>query len=235
MERKPFLDFLNDDELIKKVSKPLVPRFWNTDTVEQTLKEITYQQVNPTRPLYKMQFIKKRREFARPYKFGDKDPNDNLYELRQQHDTFQHFPQKKTLDMGLQGCNQMTNLATQTPWNRKMNNVTQTMNEDLSIQVEDDDKGLISLMRNYEVMNELESALQQNEMIDVFQDDFAVLPQDEFSSDEVGKLTSEITELKRATYHSCIGKKVYCIRAMPPLFPNPNEYLFDFEYLLKIR
>ena len=205
------------------MSKPLVPREWTTETIDQTIKEILYQEVPPTRPLYKMQFIKKRREFARPYKFGDKDPNDNLYELRQQQDNFATFLKKQTLDMGLQGCNQMKDLATQTPWNRKMNNVTQTTNEDLSIQVEDDDKNLLSLMRNYEVMNELESALQQNEMIDVFQDDFAVLPNDEFSSNEGGKLTSEITELKRATYHSCIGKKIYCIKSMPPLSQNPNE------------
>lgn len=170
-----------------------------------------------------MQFIKKRREFARPYKFGDKDTNDNFFELRQQQDTFTTFVKKQTLEMGLQGSNQMTDLATQTPWNRKMNGITQTVHEDLSIQVEEDDRGLISLMRNFEVMNELESALQQNEMINVFQDEFAVLPQDEFSTDEVGKLTSEITELKRATYHSCIGKKVYCIRSMPPLNLGPNE------------
>ena len=201
----------------------MVARPWNTETSEQTVKEILYQEVAPTRSLYKMQFIKKRREFARPYKFGDKDTNDNFFELRQQQDTFTTFVKKQTLEMGLQGSNQMTDLATQTPWNRKMNGITQTVHEDLSIQVEDDDKGLVSLMRNFEVMNELESALQQNEMINVFQDEFAVLPQDEFSTDEVGKLTSEITELKRATYHSCIGKKVYCIRSMPPLNLGPNE------------
>lgn len=201
----------------------MVARPWNTETGEQTVKEILYQEVAPTRSLYKMQFIKKRREFARPYKFGDKDTNDNFFELRQQQDTFTTFVKKQTLEMGLQGSNQMTDLATQTPWNRKMNGITQTIHEDLSIQVEDDDKGLVSLMRNFEVMNELESALQQNEMINVFQDEFAVLPQDEFSTDEVGKLTSEITELKRATYHSCIGKKVFCIRSMPPLNLGPNE------------
>ena len=217
------LDFGNDEDLIKKVSKPLVARAWGTDTIENTLKEITYQEVNGTRPLYKMQFIKKRREFARPYKFGDKDPNDNLYELRQQQDNFSTFIKKQTLDMGLQGCNQMQDLATQTPWNRKVNNITQTMDEDLTIQVEDDDRGLLSLIRNYEIMNEMESALQQNEMINIFSDDFAVLPHDEFSSNDVGKLSNEITELKRATYHSCIGKRVFSIRSMPPLSPNPNE------------
>jgi WD40 repeat protein len=212
----------NDEELIKKVSKPLVARDWNTGSIEQTMKEILYQEIAPTRPLFKMQFIKKRREFARPYKFGDKDPNDNVIEIRQQHDTFATFVKKQTLEMGLQGCNPMRDLATQTPWNRKMNNATQTVYEDLQIQVEDDDKGVLSLMRNFEVMNEMESALQQNEMIDIFQDDFAVLPHDEFSSDEVGKLTSEISELKRTTYHSCIGKKIFCIRSMPPLSVNDS-------------
>jgi len=215
-----FIDLANDEELIKKVSKPLVARDWNTGSIEQTMKEILYQEIAPTRPLFKMQFIKKRREFARPYKFGDKDPNDNVIEIRQQHDTFATFVKKQTLEMGLQGCNPMRDLATQTPWNRKMNNATQTVYEDLQIQVEDDDKGVLSLMRNFEVMNEMESALQQNEMIDIFQDDFAVLPHDEFSSDEVGKLTSEISELKRTTYHSCIGKKIFCIRSMPPLSVN---------------
>ena len=192
--------------------------------MEGTVKEINYQEVAANRPLYKMQFIKKRREFARPVKFGDNDTNENAHDSRPQQDNFSTFIKKQTLDMGLQGCNQMTELATQTPWNRKMNNNTQTNEqEDLSIQVEDDDKNLISLIRNYEIMNEMESALQQNEMINIFQDDFAVLPHDEFSSDEAGKLTSEITELKRATYHSCIGKKIFCIRSMPPLSQNPNE------------
>ena len=218
------LDFGNEEDLIKKVSKPLVPRPWTTETMEGTVKEINYQEVAANRPLYKMQFIKKRREFARPCKFGDNDTNENPYDSRPQQDNFSTFIKKQTLDMGLQGSNQMTELATQTPWNRKMNNNTQTNEqEDLSIQVEDDDKNLISLIRNYEIMNEMESALQQNEMINVFQDDFAVLPHDEFSSDETGKLTSEITELKRATYHSCIGKKIFCIRSMPPLSQNPNE------------
>ncbi len=202
----------------------MVAREWNTETVNQTFKEIEYQEVAPTRALYKMQFIKKRREFARPYKFGDKDPNDNLYELRQQQDNFATFLKKQTLDMGLQGSNEMVDLATQTPWNRKMNNITQTMDEDLTLPIEDDDKNLLSLIRNFEVMNEMESALQQNEMIDIFQNDFEVLPHDEFSARDGGKLTNEITELKRATYHSCIGKKVYCIKSMPPLSSNPNEY-----------
>jgi hypothetical protein len=120
----------------------------------------------------------------------------------------------------LQGSNSTSDAGVQTTWYRKINTVTETIQEDLQIEIEEDDRSLVTLVKNAEIMNELEAALQQNEMIDIFKDDFAVLPQEELNASEATKLTHDIVELKSVSYHTISGKRVSCIRVMPKLSEN---------------
>jgi hypothetical protein len=219
-----FLIFLvdsNDAELYEKVDKPWVPRPWRTDYTDDIVKDIENSEVTPTRPLLKIKFIKKRKEFGAPYKLSDKDANEPPLEIRQIPDpAYSNYIKKKTLEIGLQGCNSTSEVGVQTTWYRKINTVVETIHEDLQIETEDDDKSLVNLVKNAEIMNELEAALQQNEMVDIFKDDFAVLPQEELNSSEATKLTHEIVELKSVSYHTISGKRVSCIRIMPKISDN---------------
>lgn len=171
-------------------------------------------EITPSRPLYKMQFIKKRKEFGEIRKLTEKDSNEGLFEIKTISDLmYNSYIKKRTLEIGLQGANTTSEVASQTQWYRRMNTFTETVKENLNLEVEDNT--LTSLIKNYEVINELESALQQNEMIDVFQDDFAVLPHEELASNDSTKVNYDPADIRSLQYHLCNGKRVSCIRLMP--------------------
>lgn len=212
------IDSAYDAELYKKVDKPIVFNAWSTPETENIISEIKNFEVAPNRPLFKLQFIKKRREFGEIRKLGDREASEPYTDIKQSMDINfnlgDKYVKRKTLEIGLQGSNLMGEIGTQTTWYRKINTFTETAKEDLTL-AQVDESALSSLMKNYDVMNELESALQQNEMIDVFKDDFAVLPQEELTTTDASKLTYEIAEQKSVTYHPTVGKRVSCIRLMP--------------------
>ena len=67
--------------------------------MDETLKEIqNFVPVN--RPLIKMQFIKKRREFGQGYKFNEQDASERFTELKQQADPLNHT-KTKVVEIGI--------------------------------------------------------------------------------------------------------------------------------------
>ena len=81
------------------------------------------------------------------------------------------------------------------------------------------DKELGDFLDNvYPVM---EGALQSNETIDIFQNDFDVLPQ-EAGSKETTELSNTIKEMKNLFYLKSKGKKISCIKFQPWLQGRKN-------------
>mmetsp|Transcript_17269 Transcript_17269/g.15164 ORF Transcript_17269/g.15164 Transcript_17269/m.15164 type:complete len:105 (+) Transcript_17269:36-350(+) len=72
----------NDEEIIQRVSKPIVPQEWKSENTEEIVGEIKQTHITPTRPLKKVFFVRKRREFGGPYKLNDKDANEPPFEIR---------------------------------------------------------------------------------------------------------------------------------------------------------
>lgn len=61
----------------------------------------------------------------------------------------------------------------------------------------------------------MEAALQSNETLDIFQDDFDVLPKNQRGSKENSEISNAIKETKNLFYLPCKGKKVSCIQFQP--------------------
>ena len=121
----------------------------------------------------------------------------------------------------------MTISNTQTVWNRKVNVGTYVTPETIHEEVEDDDINIVGFLQKvYQLMEE---ALQSNETIDIFQDDFNVLPDEEVSS-EITELSNTIKEIKSFTYLKCKGK-VSCVQFQPP--SNYVKYLLNKRYTKK--
>lgn len=79
------------------------------------------------------------------------------------------------------------------------------------MKVKDDD--LLMFLEN--VYPEMEAALQSNETLDIFQDDFNVLPKRQGGSKESAEISNSIKETKNLFYLACKGKKVSCIQFQP--------------------
>ena len=131
------LDSAYDAELYKKVDKPIVFNSWSTAETENIIAEIKNFEVAPNRPLLKLQFIKKRREFGEIRKLGDREASEPYTDIKQIHginfNLAEKYVKRKTLEIGLQGSNLMGEIGTQTTWYRKINTFTETAKEDLTI------------------------------------------------------------------------------------------------------
>lgn len=190
--------------------KPIEIHEYKSKTIEETMKDIESQRVE-SKPLTKLRFIKKRREFSLLKKFNESDATDHYTEIKQIPDPLFHV-NKKIIDIGLQGCNPLVKNTTQTTWFRKVNRAEQVIFEENFLSVEDDDLGLLAFLQN--VYPLMEEALQSNETIDIFQDDFNVLPEEDLAMESTD-MTNQIKEYKSFSNLQCEGKKITCIQFQP--------------------
>ena len=141
--------------------------------------EVNDMIVEPQRPLLVVSVTRRRAEFGAPYKFGDRDAHDTFLELRQFKDP--NFDMRRMeLDAGVQAVPEHIALATQTPWYRPVNGAVQY--EPVSIEAEEKEamlksETLTDFLRS--VGPEFEYALEQNEAVNIYRNDFAVLAEDE--------------------------------------------------------
>lgn len=191
--------------------KPYLSKF-----TEETLREINSQRIE-AKPLTKLKYVKKRREFGLVKKYNDSDATDHYTEIKQVPDPLSHAP-KKIIDIGLQGCNPLIAGSTQTAWFRKVNRAEQVIFEENHLLIEDDDIGLLGFLQT--VYPLMEEALQSNETIDIFQDDFNVLPEEDINL-ESSDMTNQIKEYKSFSNLQCEGKKITCIQFQPSV-NNPR-------------
>ena len=134
---------------------------------------------------------------------------------------------KKVLDIGLQAGYQMKRIQTQTYFGRSVNKGSQYDPKDFIGdrdtglgEMTDEEKKAADEMRDKlekfidRVAFRVEEALQSNEIINVFQDDFEMLGDDEAALG--GKVNT--TTMKLRTYIEndfCKGKRVSCIKFHP--------------------
>ena len=76
----------------------------------------------------------------------------------------------------------------------------------------------------------MEAALQSNETIDIFQNDFDVLP-DEAGNKESTELSNTIKETKNLFYLKSKGKKVSCIQFQPWIQGRKNPPIIAESFL----
>ncbi|XP_058964872.1 dynein axonemal intermediate chain 3-like [Pocillopora verrucosa] len=169
------------EDLILTLRKfPRTPQPWQSLGSEVEVEE---ENVIENRPKVKFRISRKRREFGVPVTFGDRnvsDAKDGFVECPSfEDDGFSLL--KKELDKGIQAVPVLTDNGNQTEWRKPRNAVTQYSARTLEEKSKDDIKrattDIISFIEK--VTPRFELALQQNEILDVFYDDYLSLADDE--------------------------------------------------------
>ncbi|CAK59134.1 unnamed protein product (macronuclear) [Paramecium tetraurelia] len=209
-----------DDDFVEE--KPIEPRPYKTPHDDETIQDILSLYVKD-RPLIKMQFIKKRKEFGLTFKFSDQETSERTGEIKALDKDPLQLVKNKVIDMGIQGCNPVLDASSQTVWNRKINKALQVDEGDERQEQPDEDFKLLKFLET--VYPLMEEALQSNETIDIYQDDFNVLPSSDLNGDQNAELTNVIKEIKSFSYLNCKGKKIQCIQFQPSSQAIKSKYI----------
>ena len=165
---------------------------------------------------------KQRREFGlENFSLIDKDAGDQTTDLKvnQKNNTMPLTTRKKVLEIGLQAANKMKDLETQTYFSRLVNKCVQYDPNDFIKKMEEFSKADTHINEKLDkfidrVAYRVEEALQSNEIINVFQDDFEMLGDDY----AVGNSQiNTVNNLPRTFFEQeyCKGKMVSCIKFHP--------------------
>eukprot|EP00357_Protocruzia_adherens_P017227 CAMPEP_0114985762 /NCGR_PEP_ID=MMETSP0216-20121206/8050_1 /TAXON_ID=223996 /ORGANISM="Protocruzia adherens, Strain Boccale" /LENGTH=739 /DNA_ID=CAMNT_0002348121 /DNA_START=37 /DNA_END=2256 /DNA_ORIENTATION=+ len=211
-----------DNETKEFALKDFVSQPYKSENVEDTVNEIEMGLVKSSRPLIRMKISRRRAEFQSfdmgGKLFTDKNVSDGYLETKHQSDANFNL-KKKTLEMGFQAANPVAETASQTTWNRMVNSAIQCdVIEDLRRKTDFDQKvsqndELDEFLR--EVAVRVEEALQSNETMNVFEDEFAKLGDDDEAGGS-GKQSTNFVEVRN--FHKleyCKGRRVTCIKFEP--------------------
>lgn len=186
---------------------------WSSPTMVATHAEVRNFKQENQRPLLQIMITRPRAHFGKNWKFSDS--GENIHNCRPQKDP-NFAMQRKELEIGIQAVKEVRDAAAQTTWFRPVNKSTQYSANDFLQR--DRDLG-------YEKVNELteflsavsvsvEEALQTNETVDIFQEEFAHLGEEEAGA--VSKTNSNIKEFRNfqdLTYTK--GKRIEWIEWVP--------------------
>ncbi|CAD7958206.1 unnamed protein product [Amoebophrya sp. A120] len=183
-----------EDETVFVKDEPITPRNYVSETTQTTVEEVDGMTVKNTRPLLKVMIARQRSFFGEAKKYNDnaessvqhkpqKDPNFNLL--------------RRELDKGVQAVPVVSEGNCQTHAGRPKNANTQYAaddfgeKEDVAVtQVE----SLTEFLRR--VFERVDMALQQNETVDLFAEEFAGMGDDDGMGPLGGKASSNIKELR---------------------------------------
>lgn len=170
-----------EEDLVLTLRKfPRTPQPWLSLGSEVEVEE---ENVIENRPKVKFRISRKRREFGAPVFLSERnvsDAKDGFVECPS-FDDDSYGLLKKELDKGIQAVPVLTDIGNQTEWRKPCNAVTQyaprTIEEKTKGEIQKSMVDLLSFMDK--VTPRFELALQQNEILDVFYDDYLSLADDE--------------------------------------------------------
>eukprot|EP00937_MAST-01D_sp_MAST-1D-sp2_P004869 g4869.t1 len=186
-----------EDAILNAVyeDKPILPRPWNTETAVETAEEVANLCERPSRPLLRMNLVRKHKHFRKPHTaFQDRLDTQECRQHRDPNYELKH----KVLDVGLQGAPPTSDTSSQTRFFRHVNSTTQCE----PITAAEDERAAQlaapALQRFLErVVDDVEGALQRNETFDVFQPECSAIASEEMTLATPGDNTMQ--ELKTFT------------------------------------
>lgn len=186
---------------------------WVSETMEQTHTDVAYFTVTNTRPLMQVMISQKRASFGAAVKFSDS--GENLQSCRPQKDP--NFAlQRKELEIGIQAVKEMSTSSCQTTWFRPVNASVQYSSDDF--MEGDNELGYEQVDQLSEFLTSVsrivEEALQTNETVDIFKEEFANLGEEEIGFGS--KSNSNIKEVRNfhdVTYTK--GKRIEWVEWVP--------------------
>mmetsp|Transcript_18899 Transcript_18899/g.43926 ORF Transcript_18899/g.43926 Transcript_18899/m.43926 type:complete len:805 (-) Transcript_18899:117-2531(-) len=166
---------------------------WKSETMEQTHQEVGNFTVTNSRPLMQVMITRQRHHFGKSCKFSDS--GENLQNCRPQKDP--NFAlQRKELDVGVQAVKERRESSCQTTWYRPVNKSTQYSSSDFLQSDQDQSYDKVDELTSFlsAVSVGVEEALQTNETVDIFQEEFSHLGEEE--SGAISKTNSSIKEFR---------------------------------------
>jgi len=186
---------------------------WTSETMDVTQHEVTNFTVHNSRPPMQVMISRSRAQFGKNnFKFSDSS-GENVHNCRPQKDP-NFVLQRKELDIGIQSVKDMRTCACQTTWYRPVNKSTQYSPNDFLQRNKVDNK--IDELSEFltSVSNSVEEALQTNETVDIFQEEFKNLGDEEAGA--VSKTHSNMKEHRNfhdVTYTK--GKRIEWVEWVP--------------------
>lgn len=162
----------------------------------------------------KIRLSKRRRDFGTEHRnLIDKEAGDNPTDVKPRNMQIALQTQKRVLDMGLQAARKMKTFQSQTYYNRSVNYSCQYDFIQQKPEEEEDEFNMDQFMDNVAVR--VEEALQSNELINVFQDDFEMLgdKQERGGKKKVESVSSDPLPFSDIDYSK--NKRVSCISFHP--------------------
>nr|KAF6509077.1 hypothetical protein HJG63_020628 [Rousettus aegyptiacus] len=213
-EYKEFKDYFPEDIPVYKppISKPWVSLGSEKEVEEESVKESTKQ--------ITYMISRKRSQFGAPIKFRDQ----NASSIKDAYIECTAYPDKnftiKELekDVGMQVVPQITDTSTQTRWTYPKNATTQYYPREFSEEEKEilgQSKPLTDFLNNASISVEI--ALQQNEIMNTFVDDWKSLAEEESSFGD--KTDTHLKEYQSFTdLHSLTEKTITCVSWHPDIY-----------------
>lgn len=174
--------------------KPIIPRAWVSENSAEIDAEIRSLAPVPSRELLVIEVMRPKRYTKNPkYRFSDRNAENNLQaEYRAVKDP--NFKLMRESEMGIQVAPAMSSSSSQTTWNKPVNKAVQYESASFGTDpLEGDSRDyLFEFLEKATV--KIEEALQQNESVDIFNETFRMVGDDDAQGGV--QADSELKELR---------------------------------------
>lgn len=173
--------------------KPITPRPWQRETSHETEAEITLSSQAAARELYSMEVSRPKRFTRQKYQFSDKTADTGgVAEFRGYKDP--NFKALREADIGIQVAPTCLESGAQTTWFRSVNKSIQYEAASIGTDSAEGDHldSMLAFLEKATV--QVEHALQQNESVDIFNETFRLLGDDDANGG--AQAENELRELK---------------------------------------
>jgi dynein intermediate chain 3, axonemal len=219
-EGSDFEENQDDDDKKEYVKKEYYARPYESDGITEAAVNALI--IKNTRPVIKMRVSKMRKEFGLDnFQMIEKDAADLTIDLKfhSKPGNIQHIMKKKVLSMGLQAARPINSFQSQTYHKRSVNAAVQYRPDDFIDKIRQQSTTGGDLNEKLDkfidrVQYRVEEALQSNEIINVFQDDFEMLGDEDAAA---GGQNANVNVVPRTYFEQeyCKSKTVSCIRFHP--------------------
>lgn len=175
---------------VKFIDKPLTARPWISSILSDTENEVRLLTHKPSREPIAFEIFRPKKYTKQAVRFLDR--NAESYEFRAYKDI--NFKSIRESDTGIQVAPQMNSSTAQTTWYRSVNKAIQYEAPEPEIEPEDGDKKDELLAFLERVTVKIETALQQNEAVDIFHETFRMAGDDDIQ--EGAQADDELREIK---------------------------------------
>lgn len=172
--------------------KPIEPNPWNSETNDATIEEVDNLTCKPFRDNIKYVISRPKMYTNQPVKFMTRDASiSGVAEFRSHKDP--NFIPISEADTGIQCAPQFSDNTAQTTWYRTVNKAIQYEAISTGVDIESPAKKVEFLRFLEDALFQLETALQENESVDIFHETFSMVGDE----DNAGEATdSDLREVK---------------------------------------